>query len=113
MDDAIGLLQFYVTAGFNSCPSVTQVAVLSLDLRKAFDSVPVNKLIENLRHNFELPDTLARLVRSYLCNRVQSTYVGGEGSFLQSVISGVPQGSFGDTFIQCLCLHRSANPSVR
>ncbi len=93
VDDAIGLLQFYVTAGFNSCPGVTRVAVLSLDLRKAFDSVPVHKLVDSLQNNFGLPDTLAHLVRSYLSNRVQTTCIGGEESFQQSVISGVPQGS--------------------
>ncbi len=93
VEDAIGLLQFYVSAGFNSCPGVTRVAIVSLDIRKAFDTVPVNKLIHILRHNFQLPDALASLVRNYLMNRVQVTRIDGEDSFHEAVSSGVPQGS--------------------
>ncbi|MCP3666297.1 MAG: hypothetical protein GY696_27985, partial [Gammaproteobacteria bacterium] len=90
---AIALLQFYVTAGFNSCPAVARVAVVSLDVKKAFDSIPVHKLIHVLRHKYHLPDTLAQLVKSFLCNRFQTTRIDGEDSFEQPVISGVPQGS--------------------
>ncbi len=45
-EDALAALQFYVTAGFNSCPGVTRSAVVSLDVKKAFDSVPNNKLVQ-------------------------------------------------------------------
>ncbi|MCP3668019.1 MAG: hypothetical protein GY696_36950, partial [Gammaproteobacteria bacterium] len=93
VEDAAGLLQFYVTAGFNACPGVTRVAVVSLDVKKAFDSIPVNKMIHVLRHHYHLPDTLAQLVKSYLSNRFQTTCMDGEVSAEQPVISGVPQGS--------------------
>ncbi|MCP3661586.1 MAG: hypothetical protein GY696_03670, partial [Gammaproteobacteria bacterium] len=57
------------------------------------DSVPVHKLIHVLRHKYHLPDTLAQLAKSFLCNRFQTTRIDGEDSFEQPVISGVPQGS--------------------
>ncbi len=51
------------------------------------------KLVQVLGDRHDLPDTLSKLVQSYLENRVQTTHVDGEASSDDPVISGGPQGS--------------------
>ncbi len=92
-EDAIALAEYYITSGYRACQRATRVAVVSLDVAKAFDSVPKNKLLHVLRVRNGLPDGLARLLHSYLSNRRQTVQYGGELSGEQSIISGVPQGS--------------------
>ncbi len=92
VDDALAMVQHYVSAGFASCPRVTKVAVISLDVRKAFDMVPKNCLINNLREE-GLPPPLLRLLHSYLSDRRQTVRIEGELSSSKPVLSGVAQGS--------------------
>jgi len=92
-EDAINLLQYYVTCGFNACRNVSRVAVISFDVKKAFDQVQHNKLLLVLRRQFWVPDILAELLDNYLSNRVQCVSVGGSTSEPCPVVSGVPQGS--------------------
>ncbi len=92
-EDAINYLQYLVTSGFNSCRKVSRVAVISFDVRKAFDQVLPNKLLLILRRDFKVPDALAGLLFSYLSDRLQSVRVGSFSSAFAPVISGVPQGS--------------------
>ncbi|MCP3666705.1 MAG: hypothetical protein GY696_30125, partial [Gammaproteobacteria bacterium] len=61
-EDAINYLQFLVTCGFNACRNVSRVAVVSFDVKKAFDQVLQNKLLLILRRDFKLPDVLAELL---------------------------------------------------
>ncbi|MCP3668464.1 MAG: hypothetical protein GY696_39270 [Gammaproteobacteria bacterium] len=41
-EDALNLLQYYVTCGFSACPNTTKVAIVSFDVCKAFDQVQKN-----------------------------------------------------------------------
>ncbi len=92
-EDAINLLQYFVTCGFDACANVTRVAIVSFDVQKAFDKVHRNRLLLVLRTKFGLPDGLAALVDSYLTERKQTVVVGGESSVAADVSSGVAQGS--------------------
>ncbi len=74
---------YYVSAGFASCPRATNVAVISLDARKAFDVVPKNCLIDNLREE-GLPPPLLRLLHSYLFDRKQTSHWRGTVKFQAS-----------------------------
>ena len=72
-----------------SNPSVCGVF---LDLKKPFDSVPHQPLLDLLAsHN--LPPHLLNWIHSYLLNRSQAVVVNGSTSPSLPVSSGVPQGS--------------------
>ena len=63
-----------------------------LDLKKAFDTVPHQSLMEKLVR-LNLNPFILQWLCSYLMNRQQKVVVGGEESETIPVISGVPQGS--------------------
>ena len=63
-----------------------------LDLKKAFDTVPHQSLMEKLVR-LNLNPFILQWLCSYLTNRQQKVVVGGEESGTIPVISGVPQGS--------------------
>ena len=63
-----------------------------LDLKKAFDTVPHQSLMEKLVR-LNLNAFILQWLCSYLTNRQQKVVVGGEESGTIPVISGVPQGS--------------------
>ncbi|MCP3664515.1 MAG: reverse transcriptase family protein, partial [Gammaproteobacteria bacterium] len=92
-EDAIALLQYYITEGLCICPGATKVAVVSLDISKAFDQVPTHNLVKILRGNFGLPDPLALWIQSYLSDRFQTVVSGRNPSEKRPVVSGVVQGS--------------------
>ncbi|MCP3662720.1 MAG: reverse transcriptase family protein, partial [Gammaproteobacteria bacterium] len=92
-EDAINLLQFYATCGFEICPNTTKVALVSFDIKKAFDQVQKNRLLLILRSQFQLPDALASLLDSYLSDRMQTVVVGAARSDSIAAMSGVAQGS--------------------
>ncbi|MCP3661954.1 MAG: hypothetical protein GY696_05560, partial [Gammaproteobacteria bacterium] len=92
-EDAINLLQYYITSGFNCCPGVTKVAMISFDVSKAFDQVHKNLLLLSLRRDYHIPDGLAALVDSYLSDRTFTVEINGSRSDPFNVVSGVPQGS--------------------
>ena len=68
------------------------VACIFFDLRKAFDSIPHQALLNKL-HGYEIPETLLKWLENYLCNRRQCVVLNGSSSDLLPVRSGVPQGS--------------------
>ena len=72
-----------------SCQSVCGIF---LDLRKAFDSVPHQPLIDLLASH-DLPPHLLNWLHSYLLNRSQRVVVRGSTSSPLPASSGVPQGS--------------------
>jgi len=63
-----------------------------LDLRKAFDSVNHAILLTKLEH-YSVRGNALKLIQSYLSNRKQYVQGGNIKSSLNSIISGVPQGS--------------------
>ena len=65
--------------------------ICSVFLKKAFDTIPHQSLMEKLVRLNLIPFILQWLC-SYLTNRQQKVVVGGEESGTMSVISGVPQG---------------------
>jgi len=66
--------------------------VLFLHLRKAFDSVSHSILLTKLEH-YGVRGNALKLIQSYLSNRKQYILGGNIKSSLNSIISGVPQGS--------------------
>lgn len=67
--------------------------LLSLDLSKAFDNVSHAVLIRKLCTFFGFSLSACRLIFSYLSDRYQYVHCGNLDSELQTVTSGVPQGS--------------------
>ena len=68
------------------------VGVLYIDLRKAFDSISHDILLEKLK-GFGICGNLFGIVENYLNNRQQYTEVNGSRSKKCEVLYGVPQGS--------------------
>ena len=68
------------------------VDILYLDLEKAFDKVPHNRLIKQLE-KFGLGGNILGWIHCFLSERKQTVKVGTSSSEESNVISGVPQGS--------------------
>ena len=77
---------------FSFLESYSSVCGAFLDLRKAFDSVPHQPLLDLLASS-NLPLPLLNWLHSYLLNRTQCVVVNGSSSSSLLVSSGVPQGS--------------------
>ena len=69
------------------------IAHLSLDVRKAFDSVHHNLLLHKLSSLFSFSNDSVSLFRSYLSSRSQCMKVGDAVSECLPISKGVPQGS--------------------
>ena len=69
------------------------VAVAFVDVRKAFDSVSHQVLLEKLRANFGICNKAMGWIASYLNGRKQYTVVNGYNSDTMPVSVGIPQGS--------------------
>ena len=68
------------------------VSCVFFDLRKAFDSVPHQALLNKL-HGLNLPTHIFNWITDYLSNRYQQVVYCGVTSHTLPVTSGVPQGS--------------------
>ena len=66
--------------------------VVYLDYRKAFDSIPHQRLLEKLK-KFGITGKLRSWLEDILMSRTMTVGVQGAFSQLQAVLSGVPQGS--------------------
>ena len=85
------LLEFfeYVSRSLDEGKSVDAIY---LDFSKAFDKVPINKLLIKLKaHGIE--GTLLKWIGDWLTDRKQRTVINGQFSDWITVLSGVPQGS--------------------
>ena len=69
-----------------------EVDVVYLDYRKAFDSVPILRLIEKLK-TYGLKGKVLQWIKSFLTSRTMKVLLKGSFSELMEVLSGVPQGS--------------------
>ena len=76
----------------NSFSSHSQTDVVYLDIRKAFDSIPHDRLLDKL-WSLGICGSLWRWLQFYLCNRRQCVSINGSHSSFLPVLSGVPQGS--------------------
>jgi retron-type reverse transcriptase len=74
---------------FNSKNVKLQSLAIFIDLKKAFDTVDFDILLNKLDH-YGLP---ANWFKSYLTNRQQYVHVNGIKSTLAEILYGVPQGS--------------------
>ena len=68
------------------------IDVVYLDFRKAFDSVPHQRLLEKARAH-GIDGNLLKWIESFLTGRKQRVNVNGEMSSWADVHSGIPQGS--------------------
>ena len=80
------------------------VGTVFLDLRKAFDLVNHKILLSKLHIYFKDTNT-HNLLSSYMSNRTQYVHNDGVSSSLQSIISGVPQGSILGPLLFCLYIN--------
>ena len=69
------------------------VTATFLDLRKAFDVVNHNILINKLKYQYNFEDKTINWFKNYLHQRKQYTRINGECSELENITCGVPQGS--------------------
>ena len=69
------------------------VGIVLVDFQKAFDCVSHNVLLRKLENYFGINGVLLDWLRSYLDNRKQYTVLNGIASDLNTVKSGIPQGS--------------------
>ena len=94
--DALVHAEESIAAGWNVCTTnkrPTNVAVVSLDLSKAFDTIPHTAILSALGDEFNIAYPLLRWISSFLSGRRQFVRVGTSDSSCYDVTSGVPQGS--------------------
>ena len=75
-----------------------KVAIVSLDLSKAFDTINHTLLLKKLK-SFNLNSDSVSYIQSYLSNRSQVTKFGKYTSSEEKIMSGVPQGSILGPFL--------------
>lgn len=70
------------------------VAMVTLDIRNAFNSARWQLILKSLRETFRVPRGLMRLLESYLDDRVLEHHNATDGTLISKrLTSGVPQGS--------------------
>ncbi len=94
-EDAIAFVQKCIADGWLLCQEkkvASRVAVCSLDIHRAFDQVPHNKLLSILQIR-GVPVPLLQVLKSYLAGREQLVRVGNSLSDPVTVKSGIGQGT--------------------
>lgn len=78
-------------------PSVPGIDVLYVDFQKAFDSVPLRRLLSKLEHA-GIRGRLLSFFQAFLLARKQRVVLNGHVSQWKDVISGIPQGTLSGPF---------------
>ena len=81
------------TRKLNKHANTRYVTLAALDIKKAFDCVNHELLIEKLDHKFHLHESSCELIRDYLTNRSQCMKANNHISSELPLTTGVPQGS--------------------
>ena len=71
---------------------IMPVDIIYLDFQKAFDTVPHERLLNQLQR-YGISGNVHSWIKSYLNQRTQKVRVNGQFSSSSKVLSGVPQGS--------------------
>ena len=69
------------------------IGVMFLDIRKAFDSINHNVLVNKLEKQIGISNIELKWFKSYLTNREQVCAINGHLSSPQKIVCGIPQGS--------------------
>ena len=67
--------------------------IIYFDFAKAFDSLNHDIILRKLKYQFHIDRRLLKYLVNYLQDRKESVVIGGIGSSVLTVKSGVPQGS--------------------
>ncbi len=67
--------------------------LISVDIRKAFDSIDHKILLRKMQDQFGVQDFELKWFQSYLTKRSQVCVVDGHTSLAKEIVCGVPQGS--------------------
>ena len=69
------------------------IGLVSMDLSKAFDSLPHDLIVEKFRA-YGADHNTSELIKDYLTNQRQRVRLGDQFSDWQGISAGIPQGSF-------------------
>jgi hypothetical protein len=81
-----------------------QVNAIYTDIRKAFDSIDIPILLNELEYN-SISDPILKWFKSYLIDRTQQVKLGSFSSSIINVTSGVPQGGHLSPFLFLLFMN--------
>ena len=97
-EDALAYFEKLVCDGFEKCKNATKVCTIFFDVKavpfevKAFDTVPLSRLLTCLENHYKVPSYLLSVLKSFVTNRTQCVRVGTSLSGVRNVLSGTPQG---------------------
>ena len=110
MSTSLGIIEL-VEEITNSLDNHEATVGVFIDLKKAFDTVDHNILIEKLYH-YGIRGTANKWICSYLMNRYQYVTINGTNSDYMNVLCGVPQGSISGPILSILCINDMCDVST-